>query len=204
MPKTDEILSGLQGIVNNFPLIAILWHGVIFALIIALFARWVPSGRLLIILMCIPALSVAFLAFLTGNPFNGMLFSILAILLLFFGIRASNQPVETSKIVFMVIGIMMIVFGLIYPHFVGGGSIARYLYASPVGLIPCPTLSLLIGFMLLFSGFGSPAACLTLIIFGLFYGLFGTLKLGVNIDIFLVLGSISLLVKYIMSLKGSA
>lgn len=203
MPKTEEILNGLQGIVNNYPLIAILWHGVLFAFIIALIARWVPSGKLLILLMCLPALSVAILAFITGNPFNGMLFSILAILLLISGLRASDQPVETSKFVFMVFGIMMIIFGLIYPHFVSGGSIARYLYASPVGLIPCPTLSLLIGFMLLFGGFGSQAASLTLIIFGMFYGLFGTLKLGVSIDIFLILGSISLLVKYIMTLRGS-
>jgi len=71
-----------------------------------------------------------------------------------------------------------------------------------VGLIPCPTLSLLIGFLLLYNGFGSQAVTLTFVIAGLFYGIFGVLKLGVYLDIFLVFGSITLVIKYILALKG--
>ncbi len=202
MPKTEEILSGLQGIVNNYSSIALIWHVVLYALIVALLARWLPTNRLMILLMCLPVLSVAVMAFMIGNPFNGIMFSVLAVLVIIFGIRVSGQPVQTSSLVFMVIGIIMIVFGLIYPHFVNGGSLIKYLYASPVGLIPCPTLSLLIGFLLLYNGFGSQPITITFVIFGLFYGVFGALKLGVYIDIFLVFGSVSLLVKYILALKG--
>jgi uncharacterized membrane protein HdeD (DUF308 family) len=139
---------------------------------------------------------------LSGNPFNGILFSILTVLIIIFGLRASGQPVQTSQIIFMVIGIMMIIFGLVYPHFVNTDSVFKSLYASPVGLIPCPTLSILIGFLLLYNGFGSQSLTLTFIIFGLFYGLFGVLKLAVYLDIFLVFGTITLLVKYVLSLKG--
>ncbi len=70
------------------------------------------------------------------------------------------------------------------------------------GLIPCPTLSILIGFLLLYNGFGSQSLTLTFIVFGLFYGIFGVLKLAVYLDIFLVFGAVSLLVKYILSLKA--
>jgi hypothetical protein len=202
MPKTEEILTGIQGIVNNYSSIAIVWHVILYALIVALLARWLPTNKLFVLLMCLPVISVAVMAFMAGNPFNGMLFSILAVLLFIFGLKASGQPVQTSSLVFMVIGILMIVFGLVYPHFISEGSLVRYLYASPVGLIPCPTLSLLIGFLLLYNGFGSQSVTLTFVIFGLFYGIFGALKLGVYLDVFLVFGSVSLLVKYFLAMKG--
>jgi len=43
---------------------------------------------------------------------------------------------------------------------------------------------------------------LTFVIFGLFYGIFGALKLGVYLDVFLVFGSVSLLAKYFLAMKG--
>ncbi len=118
MPKTEEILDGLQKIVNDYSTIAIIWHIIFYALIAALIFKWLPTNRLFGLLICVPILSVAVLAFLSGNPFNGILFSILAVLIIIFGLRASSQPVQTSQIIFMVIGILMIVFGLVYPHFI--------------------------------------------------------------------------------------
>ena len=201
MPKTEEILNGLQKIVNDYSAVAIIWHLVFYALVAALIFKWLPTNRIFGLLICIPVLSVAILAFMSGNPFNGMLFSILAVLGVIFGLKATGQPVQNSQLVFMVIGILMIVFGLVYPHFIDAGSVVKYLYASPAGLIPCPTLSVIIGFLLLYNGFGSQPITLTFIVFGLFYGIFGVLKLGVYLDIFLVFGSVSLLVKYIIGLK---
>jgi len=202
MPDKEEILSGLQRIVNGYSSIAIIWHVIFYAIIVALLLKWLPINRLFGILICVPVLSVAILAFLTGNPFNGILFTLLAVLTILFGLRASGQPVQTSQIPFMVIGILMIGFGLVYPHFIQVESLARYLYASPAGLIPCPTLSVLLGFLLLYNGLGSQSITLTYIIFGLFYGIFGVLKLGVYLDMFLILGSASLLIKYLLLLKG--
>jgi len=201
MPKTEEILNGLQKIVNDYSTIAIIWHLLFYAFIAALIFKLLPTNKLFGLLIFVPVLSVALLAFLSGNPFNGILFSILAIIIIIFGLGASSQPVQTSQTFFMVIGILMIIFGLVYPHFVNTDSFLKYLYASPVGLIPCPTLSILIGFLLLYNGFGSQSLTLTFIVFGLFYGIFGVLKLAVYLDIFLVFGTITLLVKYIISLK---
>jgi hypothetical protein len=144
---------------------------------------------------------VAIFAWLSGNPFNGILFTIMAILIIIFGLKASNQPIQISQVPFLVIGIMMIVFGLVYPHFINAGSFLKYYYASPAGLIPCPTLSILIGFLLLYNGFGSQSIMLAFIVFGLFYGLFGVFKLAVHLDVFLILGSIALLVKFFIPLK---
>lgn len=201
MLKPEEIINGLQTIVDKYSLFSMAWHFVFYGLIAALIARWKPSNRLFAILFCMPAFSVAAFAWLIGNPFNGMLFSILAILILIFGVKASSQPIRFSQLPFAISGILMIVFGLVYPHFIETNSVYNYLVESPVGLIPCPTLAVMIGFALLFNGFGSQAITLILIIFGLFYGIFGVLKLAVYLDLFLVFGTTALLTKYLLSFR---
>jgi len=201
MPKTVDIINGLQTIVNNYSAIAIIWHAFFYLLLAAIIFLWRPSNKILALIICLPVISVAIFACLSRNPFNGFLFSILAVLVIIFGLKASNYTITISQFHFLVIGILMIVFGLVYPHFISTDSFLKYLYASPVGLIPCPTLSIMIGLLLLYNGFGSQSITLTFIVFGLFYGIFGTFKLGVYIDLFLVFGTLSLLVKYIVSLK---
>lgn len=201
MPKPQDILNGLQTIVSDYSIFAIIWHALFYLLVIALIFKWQPSNKFLGALICLPLLSVAVFAWLTGNPFNGILFVIAGILILVFGLKASENPVGLSQIPFMAIGIIMIVFGLVYPHFLKPDSVFEYLYASPAGLIPCPTLSVLIGFALLLNGFGSQSVSLTLIVMGLFYGLFGVFRLAVYLDSFLLFGTIALLVQYILSIK---
>lgn len=204
MPKPQEILNGLQTIVNDYSIFAIMWHIVFYLLIIALIFRWQPSNKLLGTLICIPLLSVAVLALLTGNPFNGILFAVASILILVFGLKAPIQTISLSQTPFVVIGIIMILFGLIYPHFLKPDSVVEYLYASPAGLIPCPTLSIIIGLALLFSGFNSPTITMTLVVIGLFYGVFGVFRLAVYLDLFLCFGTIALLVQYILAIRTPA
>ena len=204
MIKSDKIVAGLQTIVNNNLLIATLWHIAIYGLIISLLFHWNPSNKLMAILLCIPIVSVSILAWYSGNPFNGTLFAILAILIIIFVLKSTSHPITVSQVTFLVIGILMIAFALLYPHFLETNSIVKYLYASPVGLIPCPTLSLLIGFALIFNGFGSNALTISLIVYGLFYGLFGVFRLGVTLDIGLLIGTLTLIVKYVVSLRHPA
>ncbi len=201
MPKPHEILNGLQTIVSNFSWYAILWHFVFYLLVIALMVKWTPSNRFMGIFLSLPLLSVAIFAWITGNPFNGMLFTIAFASILILGIRCTGTPITTSSFVYLIAGIIMVIFGLVYPHFLDTGSIAKYLYASPAGLIPCPTLSVLIGLLLIFNGLGSTYLTLSFIVLGLFYGLFGVFRLGVHLDLFLLGGTISLIVKYISMLK---
>lgn len=197
MIKAQEILSGLHSITNTYKLYAIIWHAVFYLFIIALIAKWAPPNKLIAVLTCLPIVSVAIFAWITGNPFNGIIFSVLAILILIFGLKASIQPINQSQLPFFIIGILMIAFGLLYPHFIDTNSIVKYSYATPVGLIPCPTLSILIGFILLYNGFGSKSITLLFIAFGLFYGFFGVFKLAVKLDVILIFGTLTLLTKYI-------
>lgn len=199
MLKSEDIIAGLQTIVNDFSGIAITWHVMFYGLIAALALKWEPSNRTFALIMALPLLSVAFLAWKTGNPFNGTIFAISTVLLLIFSFRITFQPIIYSQVPFVIAGILMVIFGLIYPHFIESGSFLKYLYASPAGLIPCPTLSVIIGFLLIYNGLHSGAITITLIVMGLFYGIFGVLKLGVYLDLVLLTGTVLLLIRYILS-----
>jgi hypothetical protein len=90
-------------------------------------------------------------------------------------------------------GLVLFTFGWLYPHFLETNSLVPYLYAAPTGLVPCPTLSIIIGSTLVVDGLSSRAWCITLGAAGIFYGVFGVLRLGVTIDGLLMLGALVLI-----------
>jgi len=202
IPDSQSILHSLQSITNNYNWIAILWHALALIFFILLIFKDLATNRMTGILISLPLISVAVLAWITGNPFNGFVFSVLGILTFIFGLSAPDTTVQTSRLIFLILGVLMIIFGWIYPHFLEIGSRFKYLYKSPLGLIPCPTLSFVIGITLVFGGLNSQALVLTLLVGGFFYGLFEIFRLGVVLDSILLLGTVTLLVQYILLLRG--
>ncbi len=77
-------------------------------------------------------------------------------------------------------------------HFLNTTSFLPYLYAAPVGLVPCPTLSITIGAALILGGLESRGWSLVLAGMGIFYAVFGALRLGVTIDFTLLVGALIL------------
>jgi len=112
------------------------------------------------------------------------------------GIASRFRPDEAQAgtTVDRIAGGVMIAFAWLYPHFLDARPPATYLYAAPMGLIPCPTLALVIGFTLVSGGLASRAWSFTLAAAGLFYGLFGFFRLRVALDFFLIAGALALLV----------
>jgi len=188
MPTPHEILAGLIAISNQALYIAIAWHLVLAVVIVALAVGWRPSQRTGRALLVLPLGSVAALAFAFGNPFNGLVFSVAASSLAVLALVQRTEAVSRGGSLMSAAGIAMIAFGWIYPHFLEATATA-YLYAAPVGLVPCPTLAIAVGFTLLGDGLGARAWSVTLALFGLFYGLFGVLRLGVHLDLGLVAGA---------------
>jgi len=125
---------------------------------------------------------VSVLAWIYQNPFNGVVFLLAAVILAILGSRQPKTPVEKPPAWAILIGALMIAFGWIYPHFLTGASWVEYLFRAPTGLIPCPTLSLVIGFALLAKGFSARAWSNVLGALGIFYSLFGAFRLGVMLD----------------------
>ncbi len=194
MPTIEEILQGLFDISNTYTWMAIIWHILFYFLIAALFLNWKPSNRLLSFLLVLPLLTVSFFAWITGNPFNGTLFLLFSILLAIWGVKNPEGSIETNRTWSTIIGVIIIMFGLLYPHFLDTDNYFIYLYAAPTGLIPCPTLSTVIGFAILYNGFQSRFWSLILVISGLIYGLIGTFRLQVYHDMVLLVASIILMI----------
>jgi hypothetical protein len=197
MPTPEEILSGLAAISNDFVFLATAWHVLLAAVLITILLGWRLSRKLGASLLAVPLLSVSILAWMHGNPFNGAVFLIFAIVLGVIGLRLPPKKTPKTAAWWLVVGGLMITFGWIYPHFFERGAWVKYLYASPAGLIPCPTLSVVIGLALLAGGFSSRAWAIVLAALGIFYGLFGALRLGVRIDFVLSAGALLLFLQSI-------
>lgn len=189
MPSSQEILDGLGAIANGWRTLAILWHVALAAMLIALAAGWRPGNRVAGMLLAIPLLSVSLMAWLSGNPFNGTVFAIIAIALGGVAFSLPHRMVQISVPGLFIPGVLLLAFGWAYPHFLQNESWSTYLYAAPLGLIPCPTLSAATGIALVVRGLGSRSYSLVLGLSGVVYGLIGWLRLGVTIDVVLLLGA---------------
>jgi hypothetical protein len=188
MPSSEAILSGLTQIANDWQQLALVWHVWLAALLVALLAGWRPSNRIAGVLLIAPVLSVSALAWAAGNPFNAAAFAILASALATIANRLTNERVRLGSSFPRVSGALLVAFGWIYPHFLSADSWAAYAYASPLGLVPCPTLSVLVGVTLILDRLGSTPWCATLITAGFVYGAIGVFRLGVVLDYGLLAG----------------
>ncbi len=190
MPTPEQILSGLSAIANRWQMLAMIWHVYFAALAVGLVLGVRLSKRWGGILLGLPLLSVSALAWTAANPFNGLLFALAGIGLIVIAAKLPDERVSIAPAWLVGAGGFMFLFGWIYPHFLNTSSLLTYLYAAPTGLVPCPTLSIVIGLGLIVGGLESRAWSLTLGITGLFYGLFGALRLGVTLDLVLILGAL--------------
>ena len=190
MPTPEQIMNGLHQIANQWQFLAVLWH--LYFGVLALGLAWGqrPSKRIGGILLAIPLLSVSVLAWMSANPFNGTVFAVVGLALGIMAMRLPNEPINLAPTWAVGAGTLMLVFGWIYPHFLDTTLFITYLYAAPAGLIPCPTLSIVIGLCLIVSGLDSRAWSIVLGATGIFYSLFGAFRLGVTIDLVLLIGAL--------------
>lgn len=194
MPTTTGILEMLTLAANEAMGVAILWHILLAAIAIALAAGWRPSIAAAMALPASMFASVAAVALATGNPFNAILYGVLALVVAFvFGIRGSRRPVTRGPAWMTVLGVALIAVGWIYPHFLERGF-GWYLIAAPVGVVPCPTLYAVVGFTLLAGGFEHRGWMLTLAAIALVYAVTGVWLLRVYLDVGLFAGAAALAV----------
>lgn len=192
MPSREEILAGLSWATNEAFLLSVAWHLLIVAGAFAVALGWRPSRRLAAMLLSAPLVSAGVVALGVGNPFNSLVLSVLAVVLVLLTATA-EAPVARGARWSAAIGIAMMAFGYVYPHFLERGSVLAYFVGAPVGVLPCPTLSLVIGAGLVSGGLGRRAWSTVLAVAGLFYGVFGVLRLGVILDVVLAAGAVALL-----------
>src|SRR5690242_1448554 len=121
MPSPSSILANLSLIANEAVAVAIAWHGLTLLAILALVLGWRPSRRRAGALLAAPIASVAVLAFAYGNPFNGLLLGALAAALVGIASRLGSAKAERGPAAATALGVAMIAFGWLYPHFLAVG-----------------------------------------------------------------------------------
>lgn len=189
MPSPETILSLAAMIANEYRTAAIGWHVFLGTLLLALLVGWRPSNRLAGYLLAAPLLSVSVLAWASGNPFNGATFAVLALWLIGLASSLSTQPVNLASLPLLLVGALLVAFGWTYPHFLTADHWTAYTYAAPFGLLPCPTLSAVIGLTLVLGMLRSKAWSITLAAAGFVYGAIGVFTLGVTLDYGLLAGA---------------
>jgi hypothetical protein len=125
----------------------------------------------------------------SGNPFNGATFAALALFLIGIATRLSKEPVNVASSLLLLLGTFLVAFGWTYPHFLTADHWTAYTYAAPFGLLPCPTLSAVIGLTLVLGMLRSKLWSMTLAAAGFAYGAIGVFKLGVTLDYGLLAGA---------------
>ena len=192
MPSPDALLIELETIANDWRWLAMAWHLLFAGLFVALFAGWRPRASLLGHVLVTPLLSVSLVAWLSGNPFNGAMFALLAAALLWSLASFSHTSMTFMPSAWLAAGGAVAVFGWTYPHFASTESWMTYLYASPFGILPCPTLAVVIGVTLMGRHQIAVRWQAVLIVAGLLYGAIGVFRLGVVLDWGLLLASLAL------------
>ena len=189
MPSSAAILDQMTALANEWRLLAVFWHVVLGAGALAVAVGWRPSQRLTGALLVPPLASVTGLAWWSGNPFNGLVFLSATAIFAALAARLPSSLVRVNTGSTGMAGVILLAFAWVYPHFLQTPSASAYFYAAPLGLIPCPTLSAMIGVALVIRLCDSRAWAGILAAFGVFYGIVGVLRLGVGIDIFLLAGA---------------
>lgn len=203
MPSPEQILTSLQSIANEYIELAIAWH-LVFAFVITMVALvgWRPTRRLGGALLAAPFASVSALAAGEGLAFNGIVFAVLAVASIGYAMRLAREQYPPPPRWQTYAGYAVLAFGLLYPHFVAVGNPIAYVMTAPVGLIPCPTLAAVIGLVMVI---GAPSRLhgWMLVVAALFYGVFGVLRLGVWLDVGLLIAG-ALLAAALVRAPGGA
>jgi hypothetical protein len=202
MPASSAILDSVTVIANDWRALAIGWH----VYFLAALLLWDFTGRRLttrsaMCLLIAPVASVSAVAWIAMNPFNGMAFATLAVALVAIAVSLPRTEIQIASAPMLATGLVLFVFGAVYPHFIVVDHWLAYTFAAPLGLLPCPTLLAVIGVTLMLRRFESTAWSIVLTTAGWFYGIVGVFALEVMLDYALIAAASVLAVATIMTVR---
>ena len=131
-------------------------------------------------------LSVAINAFVFGNPFHLVTFGALGIFTLVALLRGKGDELNPVKGPNTIIALLFIIIGFWYPEFVKASALNLFML-SPLGIVPCPTMLVSLGLMTLCYPKVNMPLYIAAIVSAVIYGVIGTFKFGVYLDITLLL-----------------
>lgn len=139
--------------------------------------RLVVDGAICLLFTSIVAVAAAY-----GNPFHVITMGLLAV---FAGIefwQGKNEFTLHKINTRSLIALLSIFIGFWYPEFVKVNPIALLLF-SPVGIVPCPTLLIVLGLLTLAYPRVNKTQYIITVLMGAFYGSTGVFQLKVILDL---------------------
>lgn len=165
-------------------------HHILILIVLALYvflkkrgrtAHWLISAQ--IVLLCS---TVSYAAFRNANLFNGVVFSSLALFWISEIALGRMAPIwEKVSKTRTILSIFVALWGYYYPHFIEIPYLTG-IWRSPTGLVPCPTLMLILAWCVFAVPEYNHVVYWIMISVGLFYGFVGVFMLHIWQDLPLI------------------
>lgn len=190
----DEIIAMLVKASSNLKVVSLITH-ILFILTLSLVIA-VKKYRSLIIagfisFICITAICASALFGIIPNIFIFSTFIILTIHA--YRHKYFNFDFKSIPVISWIVSVLSLLFGFWYLHWIDFPMMLNALFYSPLGVANCPTMLAICGFLCLSSKPRFIFLEITVALFTLYFGIFGIISLGANIDVVLIISSVFLL-----------
>lgn len=204
MRSPEAIAEMLLKVSSELTVFSVLTH-VLFIIVIAT-GLLVKKYRNIVFFSFIAllSLSAALISILYMIPPNIIAFATIFVLIIYaWHNRELNFEFEEITPANKIFGVLALVFGFWYLHWVESPVWFNALLYSPLGSVNCPTLLTICGFLCLTAKPRSVMLDLVVALFTLYFAVYGILFLGAWVDIVLVICALFLLCRVIFSKNAS-
>jgi len=190
----DEILNMLTGVSSKFKILSLFNHLLLITVLILAFLFKKSRNRLFfsfLLWISFTAFLVAILNFILPNI---IIFGMFIVFIINASLKNElNFSIGGLGKIDLFFGVSGLIFGFWYLHWVDAPVILNALLFSPLGVVNCPTMLIISGFLCLTGKPRSAVLEMVVAIITLFFGFFGMFKLNVYIDFTLVMCSLFLI-----------
>ncbi len=205
MKSPEAITAMLQGVSRDMKNYSALAH-IVFILVLAL-GLFVARIRnvLFFIFMAFLSLSATVVSMKYVIVPNIIVFAVFFVLIMHAYLKGKlSFNFRNIGSVDLLFGFTGLLFGFWYLHWVEGPILLNAMLFSPLGMVNCPTMITICGFLILSRQPRSPYLEGVVALTTLYFGFFGLFRLGAYIDITLILCALFLLIRLVSDLTREA
>lgn len=196
MKSPEEITSMLSNVTDQLRTFSAIAHIIFLVVIVTGLILKKVRGTLFFLFIAFLSLSATVIAIKYVILPNIIIFTMFFVLIInaYFK-KQLNFELENLKPVNLFFGIIGMVFGFWYLHWVESPIWLNALYNSPLGIVTCPTMVTICGFLCLTEKPRSVMLEATVALITLYFGFFGVFRLGAYIDIMLIVCALFLILR---------
>lgn len=205
MRTPAEISSLLTDVTAQLKTYCLIVHGFFLATIVGGLAFRKIRNILFFLFIAFLSLSATIVSIMYAILPNILIFAIFFVLIVdAYRRKDLNFDPENARPVTLFFGIVGLVFGFWYLHWVADPLLLNALLYSPIGVINCPTMLTVTAFLILTTKPRSTTLEFTVALITLYFGFFGLFRLDAYVDIALITCALFLLMRIGTSIPRGA